>query len=185
MPVSLSIVNRLPLARVNHRLVQPPHVGTLRKSGWLAGTEAGIGPVTFYGVFNFLGTIFLNALKMIIVPLIFSSIVVGIAGIGRGKDLGKLGGKTVGFYLFTGLLAVLIGLAYVNLVQPGYENGEPVRDQLALEASKKEVKADLQGTGGLGELVQMFVRMVDWQQDAGRFGQETEALLKQGRRRDF
>lgn len=129
-------------------------------AGWLAGTDGGIGPVTFYGVFNFLGTIFLNALKMIIVPLIFSSILVGIAGIGRGKDLGRLGGKTVGFYLFTGLLAVLIGLAYVNLVQPGYENGEPVRDQLALEADKQDVKAELKGTGGLGELVDLFVRMV-------------------------
>ncbi|MBW3566501.1 MAG: dicarboxylate/amino acid:cation symporter, partial [Proteobacteria bacterium] len=107
-----------------------------------------------------LGTIFLNALKMIIVPLIFSSILVGIAGIGRGKDLGRLGGKTIGFYLFTGLLAVLIGLAYVNLVQPGYENGEPVRDQLALEADKQDVKAELKGTGGLGELVDLFVRMV-------------------------
>lgn len=129
-------------------------------AGWLAGTDGGIGPITFYGVFNFLGTIFLNALKMIIVPLIFSSILVGIAGIGRGKDLGRLGGKTVGFYLATGLLAVLIGLAYVNLVQPGYENGEPVRDQLALEADKQDVKAELKGTGGLGELVDLFVRMV-------------------------
>jgi len=128
--------------------------------GWLAGTDGGIGPVTFYGIFKFLGTIFLNALKMIIVPLIFSSIVIGIAGIGRGKDLGRLGGKTVGFYLVTGLLAVLIGLAYVNLVKPGYDNGEPVRDQLALEASKQDVTANLRGTGGLGELVELFVRMV-------------------------
>lgn len=129
-------------------------------AGWLAGTDGGIGPVTFYGVFNFLGTIFLNALKMIIVPLIFSSIVVGIAGIGRGEDLGKLGGKTVAFYLITGLLAVLIGLTYVNIVRPGYADGEPVRDELALEAGRQEVKSDLTGTGGLGELVNMFVRMV-------------------------
>lgn len=129
-------------------------------AGWLAGTEAGIGPVTFYGVFNFLGEIFLNALKMIIVPLIFSSIVVGIAGIGKGGELGKLGGKTVGLYLLTGLIAVLTGLAYVNAVQPGYSDGQPVRDQLALEASRQEVRQDLAGTGGLGELVELFVRMV-------------------------
>src|SRR5690606_30669965 len=94
--------------------------------GRLAGTEGGVGPVTFHAVFDFLGTVFLNALKMIIVPLIFSSIVVGIAGIGRGQDLGKLGGRTLGLYLLTGLLAVLIGLAYVNAIRPGIENGEPV-----------------------------------------------------------
>lgn len=129
-------------------------------AGWLSGTEAGIGPVTFYGVFDFLGTIFIKALKMIIVPLIFSSIVVGIAGIGKAEDLGRLGGKTVGFYMLTGLLAVLIGLAYVNLVQPGYENGEPVREQLALEVAQKEVGQELRSGGGLGELVNLFVRMV-------------------------
>lgn len=129
-------------------------------AGWLSGTEAGIGPVTFYGVFDFLGTIFIKALKMIIVPLIFSSIVVGIAGIGKAEDLGRLGGKTVGFYMLTGLLAVLIGLAYVNLVQPGYEDGEPVREQLALEVAQKEVGQELRSGGGLGELVNLFVRMV-------------------------
>ena len=129
-------------------------------AGWWSGTDGGIGPVTFYGVYDFLGTIFIRALKMIIVPLILSSIVVGIAGIGRGEDLGRLGGKTVGFYLFTGLLAVLIGLAYVNIVRPGYAGDEPVREQLALEVSKQEVRQDLQGSGGLGELVELFVRMV-------------------------
>lgn len=129
-------------------------------AGWLSGTEAGIGPVTFYGIYDFLGTIFIKALKMIIVPLIFSSILIGIAGVGRAKDLGKLGGKTVAFYLITGLMAVLIGLAYVNIVQPGLENGEPVRDQLALEVTQQEVGEELRGSGGLGELVNLFVRMV-------------------------
>lgn len=129
-------------------------------AGWLAGTDGGIGSFTFYGLFNFLGTLFLNALKMIIVPLIFSSIVVGIAGIGRGGDLGKLGGKTVGLYMMTGLIAVLIGLVYVNLVKPGLADGEPVREELALEAARQQVKANVTDGGGLGELVNLFVRMV-------------------------
>ncbi|HEX7046834.1 MAG TPA: dicarboxylate/amino acid:cation symporter [Gammaproteobacteria bacterium] len=129
-------------------------------AGWWSGTDGGIGSFTFHALYSFLGEIFLNALKMIIVPLIFSSILVGIAGIGRGEDLGKLGGKTIGLYMFTGLLAVLVGLAYVNVVEPGVENGKPVRDQLALEVGKQEVKQDLATSGGLGELVDMFVRMV-------------------------
>lgn len=131
-------------------------------AGWLTGPESTLWGVKIVGVYDFLGTLFLNALKMIIVPLIFSSILVGVAGIGKAEDLGRLGGKTVGFYFVTGMLAVLIGLTYVNIVKPGVDENGPVRDELALEASKQEVRHDLTGEegAGLGELVDMFVRMV-------------------------
>lgn len=130
-------------------------------AGWLTGPETALWGVKFVSVYDFLGTIFLNALKMIIVPLIFSSILVGVAGIGKAEDLGRLGGKTVGFYLLTGILAVLIGLTYVNIIKPGIDEDGPVRDELALEVSKQEVRQDLAGEGGgLGELVDLFVRMV-------------------------
>lgn len=128
-------------------------------AGWFSGTDGGIGNVTFHGVYAFLGDLFLRALKMIIVPLILSSIIVGIAGIGRGEDLGRLGGKTVGLYLATGLIAVLVGLVAVNVIRPGLEDGEPVRDQLALEVSRQEVRQEL-GGHGLGGMVDMFIRMV-------------------------
>ena len=129
-------------------------------AGWLSGTEAGIGPLRFHAVYGFLGTIFIKALKMIIVPLIFSSIVVGITGIGRAEDLGRLGAKTIGLYLVTGLLAVLVGLAFVNTVRPGFENGAPVGEQLALQAGAQDVRQNLESSGGFGELVKMFERMV-------------------------
>lgn len=129
-------------------------------AGWLSGADGAIFGVKLAGVYDFLGTIFIRALKMIIVPLILSSIIVGVAGIGRASDLGKLGGRTVGFYMITGLLAVLVGLTFVNLVTPGVAGGHPVGDQLALEASKQQVRQDIAGGGGLSELVQLFVRMV-------------------------
>lgn len=129
-------------------------------AGSLSGTEAGIGPLTFHGVYEFIGTIFIKALKMVIVPLIFSSIVVGITGIGRAEDLGRLGAKTIGLYLVTGLLAVLVGLAFVNTVRPGFDNGAPVGAQLALQAGAQDVRQNLESSGGFGELVKMFERMV-------------------------
>lgn len=129
-------------------------------AGWLSGTDAGIGPLAFHDVYEFLGTIFIKALKMVIVPLIFSSIVVGITGIGRAEDLGRLGAKTIGLYLATGLLAVLVGLAFVNAVRPGYEDGAPVGPQLALQAASQDVQARLESGSGIGELVGMFERMV-------------------------
>lgn len=65
------------------------------------------------------GTLFLSLIKMVVVPLVFSSIVVGTCGLGDAKALGRLGGKTVGFYLFTTALAVTIGLIAGNLFPVG------------------------------------------------------------------
>jgi len=66
--------------------------------------------ISVLGLFDYVGTLFLNALKMIIVPLIFSSITVGVAGIGSGGNIGRLGGRTLLFYVSTTLAAILVGL---------------------------------------------------------------------------
>ncbi len=68
---------------------------------------------------SWMGDIFLRILRMIIVPLVFSTIVSGVAGIGNADNLGRLGLKTMAFYLITSLIAILTGLALVNLIQPG------------------------------------------------------------------
>jgi len=68
---------------------------------------------------SWMGTIFLNALKMIIIPLILSSIVSGVANIGGASDFGRLGFKTLGYYVLTSLLAIVTGLVFVNIFQPG------------------------------------------------------------------
>ncbi len=65
------------------------------------------------------GTLFLNMIKMIIVPLVFSSLVVGAASIGDPKSLGRIGGKTLGYYLVTTSIAVAIGLALATILKPG------------------------------------------------------------------
>ncbi|HRY34183.1 MAG TPA: dicarboxylate/amino acid:cation symporter [Bacteroidales bacterium] len=68
---------------------------------------------------SWMGDIFIRALKMIIIPLILSSVISGVAGMGSAGDLGRLGLKTIGYYMFTSLIAILTGLALVNLIQPG------------------------------------------------------------------
>jgi len=70
-------------------------------------------------LFEPLGTLFLNALKMIIVPLIVTSIVTGVANIGAAEKIGRLGLKTFFYYMTTSLFAILVGLALVNLIGPG------------------------------------------------------------------
>ncbi len=69
--------------------------------------------------FEWLGTLFLTALKMIIIPLVISTLIVGITGLGDVRKLGKLGGLTVLYYAVTTGLAVALGILLVNLIQPG------------------------------------------------------------------
>jgi proton glutamate symport protein len=108
--------------------------------GWLLGPTGQVVGLDFLPLFDFLGTIFLNMLKMVVVPLISASIITGVASLGSGRDLGRLGIKTLLFYIITTLLAVLTALVIVDLVKPGIVNGEPAKALLALEAASESVK---------------------------------------------
>jgi proton glutamate symport protein len=68
---------------------------------------------------SWMGVLFLKALKMIIIPLILISVIAGIANIGSGENLGRLGLKTFIYYVSTGLLAIFSGLFFVNILKPG------------------------------------------------------------------
>ncbi|MEN8169087.1 MAG: dicarboxylate/amino acid:cation symporter [Pseudomonadota bacterium] len=128
-------------------------------AGLITGKDAGVLGVTFYSIYEFFGTLFLNALKMLIVPLIVSSIIVGIAGIGGSGSLGRLGGKTLLYYATTSLFAILIGLAVVNTIQPGVDELGPVKDRIGFSADTSAIEAKVEGKGA-GDVVDIFVRMV-------------------------
>ena len=66
-----------------------------------------------------LGTIFINSLKLIAVPLILASLVKGVSDLKNIAQLSSMGGRTIGMYLLTTLTAVTIGLTIVNIIQPG------------------------------------------------------------------
>ena len=72
-----------------------------------------------YTLILLLGDIFIRLLKMMIVPLIFTSIIMGISSIKDQSKIGRLGFKTLIYYMFTSLVAILIGLTLANLIQPG------------------------------------------------------------------
>jgi len=119
------------------------------------------------GVFDYIGTLFMLALKMIIVPLIFSSIVVGIAGLGSTHGFGRLGLKTLAYYLLTSLCAILIGLTLVNAVKPGLRAGRPNPDiAAAIEANAPDysaatmLQAEGQATTGFRSVADIFKRMI-------------------------
>ena len=68
---------------------------------------------------SWMGDLFLRALKMIIIPLILSSLISGVTNIGTGGSLGRLGLKTLSYYILTSTFAILTGLLFVNLIKPG------------------------------------------------------------------
>ena len=68
---------------------------------------------------EWIGTLFLNALKMTIIPLIVSAVICGVCSLGDVRKLGKIGGVTIGYYLTTTAVAVFVGLIVVNIIQPG------------------------------------------------------------------
>ena len=66
-----------------------------------------------------IGTMFINLIKMMIVPVVFTSLIVGMTSIGDTKKLGRIGIKTIVIYLCTTAIAILIGFAVAGLFHPG------------------------------------------------------------------
>jgi len=87
--------------------------------GFILGIAAGVMFGEKVQIVEPVGSLFLTLLKMLIVPLVFSSLVVGAASIGDPRDLGRIGAKTLFFYLATTAVAIVIGLILGNLLQPG------------------------------------------------------------------
>ena len=129
-------------------------------AGYLSGTEGTLLGIELYAVYVFIGALFMNALKMIIVPLIISSIITGVSGVGGSQGLGRLGVKTVLFYMTSSLLAILTGLLFVNVLSPGIIDGEPAREVLGLsQEAAAEVTEKVQGRSA-SDLTDVFLSMV-------------------------
>jgi proton glutamate symport protein len=94
---------------------------------------------------SILGTIFLRGLRMVIVPLIFSSIISGVTSISSAESFGRLSFKTILYYISTSLLAILTGLFLVNMIKPGIKPG--LKDLLGLEKMPEELAANVEKLG--------------------------------------
>ena len=86
---------------------------------------------TVAGYISLVTDIFLRLIKMIIAPLVFSTLVVGIAHMGDSKSLGRIGLKTMGWFICASLLSLLLGMALVNILRPGDALNLPLPDASA------------------------------------------------------
>lgn len=119
------------------------------------GREAEIVGPLLRNVIDPIGQIFLRLLLMTVVPLVFASLALGVAQLGDLKHLGRIGARTLAYFLLTTGLAVVIGLVLVNAVRPGAGFDPEQRDQL-IAAYKSDLGERKPATFG----VQTFVDMV-------------------------
>ncbi|MDA2939073.1 dicarboxylate/amino acid:cation symporter, partial [Acidobacteria bacterium AH-259-A15] len=90
-------------------------------SGWGQFTAQWVSPF---------GTIFVNLLKLIAIPLILASLIIGVASLSDLRKLSRIGGKTIFIYIATTAAAVTLGLVIVNLLKPGYQVPSEMRERL-------------------------------------------------------
>ncbi|TMW73915.1 dicarboxylate/amino acid:cation symporter [Alteribacter natronophilus] len=136
--------------------------------------------------FTPLGTLFINSITMLVVPLVLFSIILGTAGVSDPKKLGRIGGKTVSFYLITTAIALIIGLSMAYIIQPGagggfetqttdYEAEEapPVMDTLLNIIPENPIQAMAEG-----EMLQIIAFAVLIGFALSRLGDKTSGVLK-------
>ncbi|MGK0297463.1 MAG: Na+/H+-dicarboxylate symporter [Gammaproteobacteria bacterium] len=122
--------------------------------GVLIGAIAGVFCGWFFGEamssIAWIGALFLDALKMMIVPLIIAAVITSITAIGDVRLLGKLGGITVLYYFCTTAIAVFIGLIIVNIVKPGVTTSTELSQSIPIEIIGKDAT-------GIADIIQTLV----------------------------
>ena len=103
---------------------------------------AGLAPV--FQRLEPVGTVFIRLITMIVIPLVVASLLLGVAALGDLRRLGRLGGKTMAYYLVTTALAVTLGLVVSNVVRPGARIAPETRDRLSAQFQAEA--AELLGT---------------------------------------
>jgi Na+/H+-dicarboxylate symporter len=116
----------------------PKHFTTLILVAMVLGTVAGYAcniafpdpktAATIAGYISLVTDLFLRLIKMIIAPLVISTLIIGITHMGSSSSLGRVGAKTMGWFVSASLVSLLLGLAMVNILQPGASLGLPVPD---------------------------------------------------------
>jgi DAACS family dicarboxylate/amino acid:cation (Na+ or H+) symporter len=138
--------------------------------GLALGASAGVASNLLWGgapglewaidnVANPVGQIFLRMLFMVVIPLVFTTLTLGVAGLGDVRKLGRIGGKTIGFFVFTTGLAVALGLLLANVFRPGEGLDPAIRaGLLAQYAGDAATRVELSQNTGFG--INTFINIV-------------------------
>jgi len=137
----------------------------LHDSSWTVGMpESEHAHATSLGVFTFLGnTVFMGLLRMLVIPLVGASVMVGVTSMGDFRQLGRIGLKTIVLYLVTTLIAVTIGLIMVNALTPGEKIGEAQMEAVSTSHEQDPSRLqtiEAQAAGGMMGMVTNLVKQL-------------------------
>ena len=119
------------------------HKGTAH-SGWIANQAPAVSSYSQLGQnlvdwTEWIGALFLALIKMVVVPLVFFSLTVGVASLGDFRRLGRMGGRTIGMFTLTTVVALILGVGLANLIKPG---------NLLSEADRARLISSYEGAAG-------------------------------------
>ncbi len=143
--------------RLNHQILIAIALAVV--AGLTVGETATFAGLPLHGMVDFVGTLFVSALKMLIVPLVISSLIVGAASGRSAQMLGRLGLRTITFFLVTTIPAVLMGMALVGIVRPGIVDGRPAGDLLALNGLSADLAEEI-ADKGFGAMLDVFLSII-------------------------
>ena len=143
---------------LNSRILLGLALGTMGGGVASLSSEPGLGEWIATFVAEPAGQIWLRLLLMVVIPLVFSTLILGISGLGDLKKLGKMGGRTLVLFLGTTLLAATLGLLVVNALEPGTTLTPELRSMLIDTFSGKTASAVEAAGSDLG--VSTFVNLV-------------------------
>ncbi|WP_432798054.1 dicarboxylate/amino acid:cation symporter [Poriferisphaera sp. WC338] len=115
-----------------------------------------------YLIYELIGDVFLNGLKLVVIPLVTSSIIISIIGIGESAGFRRLGLKTLVYYGLTSLVSILVGLTLVNLLRPGFiEGGRLLTSENVKQFSDVgAAMSEKVGTSGAADFLDVFRHLV-------------------------
>jgi len=106
--------------------------------GYFSGTSGTYHDTRLdFALYQLFGELFMNALKMLIIPLVMSSIILAVANLGEHEGFARMGFKTLIFYICTSFFAIIIGLFFVNTLQPGKSSGVSAHEAAQVVADKQ------------------------------------------------
>lgn len=103
------------------------------------------------------GQLFMNALKLLVIPLVVSSIIVGVSSL--GDEIRRMGSNTLAYYIGSSLCAIAVGITCINLIEPGLVNGTPLGTQMTLPAETASTLDKVQDKS-LGDVLDLFTSLV-------------------------
>ena len=155
MPLHTKILIGMAVGIVLGLLVGPNSM-VLPSEGTFSGPVLGENLIAWT---EWIGQLFLRLIKMVVVPLVFFSLVVGVASLGDFRKLGRIGGRTIGFFMGTTVAALVIGLGLANLIGPGKLVGQEDREFL-LSSYEESATSRIESAANAPSLTEQLVGLV-------------------------